>query len=235
MSGPITKMDVHADGVAVLTLCNAPVNALHPKVLSSLFDSLNKAHNNPSVQAIVVIGQGSNFCAGFDINQFVNSSGGGGIDDSINTSICRFLESGPKPTVAAVQGVALGGGLELAMGCNARVGATGARFGLPELQLGIIPGFGGTQRLPRLVGLKKAVEMMLTSKDIKVEVAHKLGLVDLVVPSNQLLSAAKKLALDIAFARAPRLMSLFRTDHLEPLAEADMILQFAGVEATKLR
>lgn len=90
-------------------------------------------------------GSGANFSAGFDINQFVASSGGGGIDNQINDAICAALESGLKPTVAAVAGVALGGGLEVAMGCNARVAAPGSRLGLPELQLGIIPGFGGTQ------------------------------------------------------------------------------------------
>lgn len=131
-----------------------------PAVLRGLFESLAKAHADERVKAVVVTGSGKNFSAGFDINQFQNQSGGGGIDNSINDSICSVLEGGPKPTVAAIQGVALGGGLEVAMGCNARVAAAGSRLGLPELQLGIIPGFGGTQRLPRLVGLKKAIQVM---------------------------------------------------------------------------
>jgi enoyl-CoA hydratase/3-hydroxyacyl-CoA dehydrogenase len=123
-------------------------------VLRALFGALRRAHADPQVKAIVVTGSGSNFSAGFDTSQFQNKSGGGGIDDTINDQICAVLEGGPKPTVAAIQGVALGGGLEVAMGCNARVCASGSRMGLPELQLGIIPGFGGTQRLPRLVGLQ---------------------------------------------------------------------------------
>lgn len=191
------------------------------------------------------------FCAGFDINQFVQSSGGGGIDAHINDAFCDLIESGPKPTVAAVQTMALGGGCELALACNARVctpggpgGAllraallcvgpilvgvvivwqrccgsaaafmppssadnlprpclwwAGTSFGLPELQLGIIPGFGGTQRLPRAVGLQKAVEMMLTSTPIKDRAARELGLADEVVPPGQLLEVAKRVAFDIA-------------------------------------
>jgi enoyl-CoA hydratase/3-hydroxyacyl-CoA dehydrogenase len=95
-------------------------------VLRSFFDQLRRAHADPAVRAIVVTGANNNFCAGFDINQFQNPSAGdgGGIDNKINDAICEVLEGGPKPTVAAVQGVALGGGLEVAMGCNARWGCT---------------------------------------------------------------------------------------------------------------
>ena len=139
------------------------------------------------------------FCAGFDINQFQGGGGGGGIDDRINESFCALIESGPKPTVAAVSGMALGGGCELALACNARVATPGTALGLPELQLGIIPGFGGTQRLPRAVGLQKAVEMMLTSAPIKAgPAALKAGIVDAVVPPEQLMQAARRMALDMA-------------------------------------
>lgn len=180
-------------------------------MLRGLFEGLTRAHADARVKAVVVTGAGKNFSAGFDINQFQNTSGGGGIDNSINESICSVLEGGPKPTVAAIQGVALGGGLEVAMGCNARIAAPGSRLGLPELQLGIIPGFGGTQRLPRLVGLKKAIQMMLTSTPIKDSEALKLGLLDAVAPAEQLLAAAKQHALDIAEGRKPRVLSLLRT------------------------
>lgn len=202
-------------------------------VLKGLFDSLQSAHADSRVKAVVVTGSGKNFSAGFDINQFQNVSGGGGIDNSINDAICKVLEGGPKPTVAAIQGVALGGGLEVAMGCNSRVAAPGSSMGLPELQLGIIPGFGGTQRLPRLVGLQKAIQMMLTSTPIKDQAALKAGLVDAIVPADQLLAAAKQRALDIASGRLPRMYSLFRTDRLEPYGEAVAILQFARAEAAK--
>lgn len=209
--------------------CTHPILA----VLRGLFEGLGKAHADGQVKAVVVTGAGKNFSAGFDINQFQNQSGGGGIDNKINDSICSLLEGGTKPTVAAIQGVALGGGLEVAMGCNARVAVPGSRLGLPELQLGIIPGFGGTQRLPRLVGLKKAIQMMLTSTPIKDSEALKLGLVDAVVPANELLQAAKKHALDIAEGRKPRVMSLLRTDRLEPYGEAVAVLDFARAEASK--
>lgn len=124
-------------------------------VLSSLFNHAREAHNRSDVKAIVVTGQGGRFSAGFDIQQFLTQSGGGGIDSKINAAFCELLESGPKPTVAAVEGIALGGGCETAMACNARLCTPGTKLGLPELSLGILPGFGGTQRLPRLVGLQK--------------------------------------------------------------------------------
>jgi len=124
-------------------------------VLSSLFNHAREAHNRSDVKAIVVTGQGGRFSAGFDIQQFLTQSGGGGIDSKINAAFCELLESGPKPTVAAVEGIALGGGCETAMACNARLCTPGTKMGLPELSLGILPGFGGTQRLPRLVGLQK--------------------------------------------------------------------------------
>lgn len=124
-------------------------------MLSSLFNHAREAHNRSDVKAIVVTGQGGRFSAGFDIQQFLTQSGGGGIDSKINAAFCELLESGPKPTVAAVEGIALGGGCETAMACNARLCTPGTKMGLPELSLGILPGFGGTQRLPRLVGLQK--------------------------------------------------------------------------------
>ncbi|KAL4446209.1 hypothetical protein ABPG77_003016 [Micractinium sp. CCAP 211/92] len=227
-----TTLEVQG-GVAVITLRNPPVNSLHPEVLSSLFNHARQAQADPHVRAIVVTGADGRFCAGFDINQFQQSSGGGGIDNRINDAFCDLIESGPKPTVAAVSGMALGGGCELALACNARVCTPGTSFGLPELQLGIIPGFGGTQRLPRAVGLQKAVEMMLTSKPIKDGAAKKLGLVDEVVPPGQLLAAAKSFALDMAAGKRARVQTLYRTDKLEPLGEALAVLQFARSQAAK--
>ncbi|KAG2485502.1 hypothetical protein HYH03_015775 [Edaphochlamys debaryana] len=229
------------DGVAIITLSYPPLNALHPQLLRSLFEAAQRAHADPAVKALVVTGANGNFCPGFDINQFQNpdQGSGGGIDNSINEAICKYLESGPKPSVAAIQGVALGGGLEVAMGCNARLAVPGSRLGLPELQLGILPGFGGTQRLPRLVGLAKAAEMMLTSAPIKAEAGLKLGLVDALAPPEQLLAAARAYALDMAAGRRPRMASLHRTDRLPPLAEAlamvDMARQQAAAKARGLR
>jgi len=226
-------MAIGTDGVAVVQLDYKPLNALHPQLLRSLFDNLKRAHEDPRCKAIVVTGANNNFSPGFDIQQFKNQSGGGGIDSSINDAFCTVLENGPKPTVAAIHGVALGGGLEVAMACNARVCTPGTRMGLPELQLGILPGFGGTQRLPRLVGLQKALEMMLTSAPIKDGAARKLGLVDDVVPQAQLLEAARRMALDIAEGRKPRMLSLYRTDKLETFGEAATVFEMAKSETAK--
>lgn len=175
------------------------------------------------------------FCAGFDINQFQNkeSGKGGGIDMAINNAFVEVVEQGPKPTVAAIELVALGGGCELALACNARVAAPGTKLGLPELTLGILPGFGGTQRLPRLVGLQKGLEMILTSKPVGEAAALKLGLVDAVVPRGELLGAAKQLALDIADGKVPRRYTLERTDKLPPFMEAIQMIEFAREQTRK--
>ncbi|KAG2441459.1 hypothetical protein HXX76_003081 [Chlamydomonas incerta] len=233
---PEAQYRVDSDGVAVITLNYPPLNALHPLLLRSLFEALRRAHADAAVRAVVLTGANGNFCAGFDISQFQNPDAGqgGGIDNSINDAICKYLEGGAKPVVAAIQGVALGGGLEVAMGCNARVAVRGTKLGLPELTLGIIPGFGGTQRLPRLVGLAKGCEMMLTSAPIKAEAGLKLGLVDALAPDAAgLLPAARALALDIAAGRRPRMYSLTRTDKLPPLGEALALLDMARAEAAR--
>lgn len=202
-------------------------------VLQSLFDTLAACQAKEDVKGIVVCGDGGTFCAGFDIHQF-GQQGGGGIDDSINEAFVRLLEDGPKPSVAAVQGLALGGGCEVALACNARVATPGTAMGLPELQLGIIPGFGGTQRLPRVVGVAKAVEMMLKSTPLKTPAAMDAGLVDAVVEPEVLMRCAKQLALDMAMGLAPRNRSLFRTDRLDSYAESMAILDFAREKAAKV-
>ncbi|XP_066306293.1 peroxisomal fatty acid beta-oxidation multifunctional protein MFP2-like isoform X1 [Miscanthus floridulus] len=143
------------------------------------------------------------------------------------------VEAATKPSVAAIDGLAIGGGLELAMACHARIATPTAQLGLPELQLGIIPGFGGTQRLPRLVGLTKSLEMMLLSKPIKGGEAHQLGLVDALVSPNDLVNTARQWALDIYECRRPWIKSLYKNDKLEPLGEAREILKFARAQAQK--
>ncbi|KAF5752194.1 glyoxysomal fatty acid beta-oxidation multifunctional protein MFP-a [Tripterygium wilfordii] len=149
-------------------------------------------------------------------------------------SNCLLCFSGArKPSVAAIDGLALGGGLEVAMACHARISTPNAQLGLPELQLGIIPGFGGTQRLPRLVGISKGLEMILTSKPVKGEEAHNLGLVDALVSPNELVDAARRWALDILEGRRPWVASLYRTDKLDSLGEAREIFKFARAQARK--
>ncbi|KAG6575069.1 hypothetical protein SDJN03_25708, partial [Cucurbita argyrosperma subsp. sororia] len=213
-----TEMEVGDDGVAIITIINPPVNALSFDVLFSLRDSYEQALKRDDVKAIVVTGAMGKFSGGFDIAAFGVLQGG---------------KAARKPAVAAIHGLALGGGLEVAMACHARISTPTAQLGLPELQLGIIPGFGGTQRLPRLVGLSKALEMMLTSKLIKGQEAHSLGLVDDIAPPEELITTARKRALEILERRRPWVHSLHRTDKLESLAEAKEIFETARVQARK--
>lgn len=233
-----TVMEVGADGVALITIINPPVNSLSFDVLRSLKDNYEQALRRDDVRAIVVTGAKGKFSGGFDISAFKGSRGGneegeqrpGYVSIEILSDI---VEASKKPSVAAIDGLALGGGLEIAMACHARISTPTAQLGLPELQLGIIPGFGGTQRLPRLVGLSKALEMILMSKPVKGEEANSLGLVDAVVSPDELVNTARRWALDILNYRRPWVASLYKTDKIEPLGEAREILQFARAQARK--
>nr|CAD1829809.1 unnamed protein product [Ananas comosus var. bracteatus] len=232
-----TEMEVGDDGVAVITIVNPPVNSLSIDVLSSLKDSYEEALRRNDVKAIVVTGAGGKFSGGFDITAFGDIQGGNMEQPKVGyisiDIITDTLEAAKKPSVAAIDGLALGGGLEVAMACHGRISTSTAQLGLPELQLGVIPGFGGTQRLPRLVGLTKALEMILLSKPIKGKEAYELGLVDALVSPNELVKTARRWALDIAECRKPWIKSLYKTDKLEPLGEAKEILKFARAHAQK--
>ncbi|KAG5555099.1 hypothetical protein RHGRI_012583 [Rhododendron griersonianum] len=232
-----TVMEVGADGVAVITIVNPPVNSLSVDVLQSLKESYDQAVRRDDVKAIVVTGAKGKFSGGFDITAFGGFQAGkvpppkpGLISVEILTDT---VEAAKKPSVAAIDGLALGGGLEVAMVCHARISTSRAQLGLPELQLGLIPGFGGTQRLPRLVGLSKSLEMMLMSKPVKGEEALSLGLVDAIVSPDELVSTARRWALDILERRRPWVASLYKTDKIEPLGEAKEIFKFARAQARK--
>ncbi|KAF8388966.1 hypothetical protein HHK36_025650 [Tetracentron sinense] len=227
-------MEVGSDGVAVITFCNPPVNALAPSLIAGLKEKYKCAMKRDDVKAIVLTGEGGKFSGGFDISVFQNLHITGDIsllpDVSVDLLI-NTIEDAKKPSVAAIQGLALGGGLELAMGCHARVASPKTQLGLPELTLGVIPGFGGTQRLPRLVGMPTAVEMLLSSKSILSEDGKKLGLIDAVVSSEELLKVSRLWALDIAERRRPWITSLRRTDKLGSLSEVRGILKVARQQA----
>lgn len=232
-----TTIEVGADGVAVITIINPPVNSLSLDVLNSLKESYDQALQRDDVKAIVVTGAKGKFSGGFDISAFGGIQGGktpapkpGFVSVEI---LSDTLEAARKPSVAAIDGLALGGGLEVAMACHARISTSNAQLGLPELQLGVIPGFGGTQRLPRLVGLPKSLEMMLTSKPVKGEEALSLGLVDAIASPDDLVNTARRWALDILERRRPWVASLYKTDKLEPLGDAREILNFARAQARK--
>ncbi|KAL6571592.1 hypothetical protein OROHE_003235 [Orobanche hederae] len=232
-----TTLDVGADGVAIITIINPPVNSLSFDVLSSLKESCEQALRRDDVKAIVITGAQGKFSGGFDISAFskiqdktLQAPKPGFVSFEILTDV---IAAAKKPFVAAVDGLALGGGLEVAMGCHARISTPNAQLGLPELQLGIIPGFGGTQALPRLVGIAKALEMMLTSKPVKGEEALGLGLVDALASPKELLSTARQWALDILERKRPWVISYYKTDKLEPLGEAKEILKFARAQTRK--
>lgn len=223
-------------GVALLYLSNPPVNALHPSLLSSFAENMALLQADASVKAIIITGEGpSAFSAGFDIPQFVKlQSGSGAKLPDVNAMLTALVENGPKPTVAAIKGSALGGGCEVAMATNARVATAKSVLGLPELQLGVIPGFGGTQRLPRLVGIQKAMEMMLTSKPLKAVEAKNRGLVDVVVANDDdLLPAAKQLALAMANGTTPRTCALSKTDKIGPPMAARAMVQLGRMQVAK--
>ncbi|XP_022729466.1 peroxisomal fatty acid beta-oxidation multifunctional protein AIM1-like [Durio zibethinus] len=234
MSQIQVTMEVGKDGVAVITISNPPVNALALPILTGLKENFHEAARRSDVKAIVLTGRGGRFSGGFDINIFqkVHGTGDASIIPDVSVDlVVNAIEDCKKPIVAAVEGLALGGGLELAMGCHARVAAPRAQLGLPELSLGVIPGFGGTQRLPRLVGLSKAIEMMLLSKPTMSEEGKKLGLIDAIVPSEELLKVSRTWALEIAERRKPWVRSLHRTDKIGSLSEAQEVLRIARQQA----
>ncbi|KAF5953426.1 hypothetical protein HYC85_006282 [Camellia sinensis] len=185
----------------------------------------------------VPIGAKGKFSSGFDITAFGGMQGGkiappkpGFMSVEVLTDT---VEAARKPSVAPIDGLALGGGLEVAMAYHARISTPSAQLGLPELRLAVILGFGGTQRLPRLVGLSKTLEMMLRSKPVKGEEAHDLGLVDAIVSPDELINTACQWALDILEAKRPWVKSLYKTDKIEPLGKARKILKFARTQARK--
>jgi enoyl-CoA hydratase/carnithine racemase len=189
--------------VALLWLDNPPANALSPKTVDALQRAWETA-SSAGVRALVIASANPRlFCAGADIKAFTamdEASGRGYI--SSTHELLRAFERSSIVTLAAVNGLALGGGCELAMACDLRIAAESARFGQPEIKLGIIPGFGGTQRLARLVGPAKALELNLVGEPIRAQEAATLGLVNRVVPDEQLLGVALDLAETLA-AQAP--------------------------------
>src|SRR5712664_2429056 len=148
------------DGIGVITIDNPPVNALSPGVPEGILAAVEQAQTYDSVQALVLIGGGRTFIAGADIREFGKITSGGDRKRGPGfVSILERMENSSKPIVAAIHGTALGGGLETAMACHYRVAVPSAQVGQPEVKLGLIPGAGGTQRLPRLGGVAKALEM----------------------------------------------------------------------------
>ena len=236
---PLVSVVSREGGVAVLQINNPPVNSLHPDVQKGLDAAYREVCQDSAIKAVVITGAGPMFMAGADIAQLQRQqksrASAAEMREWIDAgdAIFNHLESGPLPTVAAVNGDALGGGCELALSCNARVAADTASFGLPELSLGIIPGLGGTQRLPRVIGLEKAVQLTLTGKKLKAKEALAAGLADAVVKPAELLQAARKVALDLAAGKRKRVKALYRDDRLGSWEDGHAILEMARSQARK--
>lgn len=184
------------NAVAYVTV-NRPkvLNALNRETMGELEDFFAHVESEESVRGVILTGAGEKaFVAGADINELAQETAIGGQRSSLaGQDVFRKIETLGKPVVAAINGFALGGGLELALSCHLRIAAEGAKLGLPEVKLGAIPGYGGTQRLARLVGRGRALELILTGEAITAQEAHRIGLVNRVVPQPELLGAAEAL------------------------------------------
>jgi enoyl-CoA hydratase/carnithine racemase len=188
--------------VALVTIDRPPVNALNAKAMAELAEAMTELASDPQVKVVVLTGEGKNhtFIAGADVKEIARLQSGPEAESVAQKgqAVIRSIEKMQKPVIAAINSVCLGGGNELAMACHLRVASDRARFGQPEINLGIIPGFGGTQRLARLVGPSKARELILTGDMITAQEAFRIGLVDRVVPDGELLRQALGLAKKIA-------------------------------------
>ncbi len=186
------------DRIATVTI-NRPdkLNALNARVIGELDRMFTALGADPEVAAIILTGAGRAFVAGADIAEIATAAQGSGLEEvsAFGTGVFTRIERLGKPVIAAVNGFALGGGCELALACHLRLASTHAKFGLPETKLGLIPGYGGTQRLPRLVGQGRALEMILTGEMVDADAAVAMGLANRVVAPDALLDAARSVAL----------------------------------------
>jgi 3-hydroxyacyl-CoA dehydrogenase len=183
--------------IAVLTVNNPPVNALSVAVRQGLIEGVKRAVADPAVAAIVLIGKGRTFIAGADIREFGKPPQPPRLTEAI-----AEIEASPKPVVAAIEGVALGGGLEVALGCHFRIGTPRTQVGLPEVKIGIVPGAGGIERLPRLIGLEPALKMMVSGDPVRAGKARELGVID-AITEGDLLAEAVAFAERVAADKTP--------------------------------
>ena len=197
-------------GTLVITI-NRPdkMNALNKDVITELGYALDEVYHNPEIKSAIITGSGQKaFVAGADITEFLalGKDGGSALAQRGNDLVFNKIENCPKPVIAAVNGFSLGGGCELAMACHFRIASVNAKFGQPEVNLGLIPGYGGTQRLTRLVGQGRAMELLMTGDMIGADEAKAYGLVNHVVAPEDLLTKAKELLQKIQ-SKAPLAIS----------------------------
>ncbi|XP_062438705.1 peroxisomal bifunctional enzyme [Rhea pennata] len=215
-----------AAAVAIIRLRNPPVNALSFTVIQALEDGLKRADSDPSVKAIMICGENGKFSAGADIRGFSAPQQRQGVGLA---SVISLIERSEKPVVAAIEGVALGGGLEVALGCHYRVAHVQARMGLPEVTIGLLPGAEGTQRLPRLIGIPAALDIITTGRHVPATEALKLGMVDEVVEDNTAEAAIHLANKVVGQPLGPRRLSLKPVPRL-PNAEAVLSEALAKVK-----
>src|SRR5580692_11254615 len=219
----VTDLSREGD-VAVITLNHPPVNALNEAMRDGLIAASADAGKDSAVKAILLICWGRTFIAGADISEFDNVQKGAGFKEAQDA-----FDNARKPIVAAIHGTALGGGLEVAMSCHYRVAVATAKFGQPEVNLGLIPGAGGTQRLPRLVGIPKALEMIATGKPINAEDALANGLIDEIVPGDLKAGAVGFIAKLLAEGKGVR-----RTRDMQEKVTGDFAPVFAFARGQKM-
>jgi enoyl-CoA hydratase/carnithine racemase len=196
------EVRIEEDGVTIVALKHPPVNALSTKVLEELGLAIEELVDNTDCRALVITGEGRYFSAGADMKELATRA------NEIRADYMKFVERGhrvfrsleliPQPVIAAINGVALGGGLELALACDIRIAGEATKVGLPEVAYGLMPAYGGTQRLARLVGLAKARELVFTGEVINADEALRIGLVNMKVPSGHELKAAREMGATIA-------------------------------------
>src|SRR5216684_2642006 len=190
-------------GIGVITVDNPPVNALSPGVPEGILAAVQQAQSDESIKALILIGSGRTFIAGADIREFGKITSGERKDKLNLAELMLVMEDSSKPLICAIHGTAVGGGLEVAMGAHYRVAVPSAQVGQPEVKLGLIPGAAGTQRLPRLAGVAKAVEMCAEGNPIKAQAALQAGILDRLVDGD-LLSGAIAFAREVAGKLAPK-------------------------------
>jgi 3-hydroxyacyl-CoA dehydrogenase len=217
------------NGIAVITINNPPVNALSPGVPEGISEALDQIAQNASVKAAVLIGGGRTFVAGADIKEFGKMTSGKSRGPGLLPLLLK-IEDSTKPVIVAVHGTAFGGGMELAMAGHYRVALATAQFGQPEVKLGLIPGAAGTQRLPRLAGVSKAVEMCVSGNPVSAEEAQKLGILDRIIEGD-LLSGALAFAREVAGKPAPRTRE--RNEKLGNVTENALIFSAAREAVAK--
>ena len=203
---PFENLLIERDGTVAIVTVNRPkvLNALNTRTLDELRRALLGFQDDAGVRAVIITGAGGkSFVAGADINELAVQTPTDGREHALRgQQVLDLIENLGKPVVAAINGFALGGGCELAMACTLRIASEDARLGQPEINLGIIPGYAGTQRLARLVGNGRALEILLTGEQISAAEAHRIGLVNRVVAAGELMAEARKLAATLG-AKAP--------------------------------